>query len=361
MNLGLRHRAVWVVAALALFLVARPGRSDVTEVRGTATARVVQFMNGVSVQTDFGQEIVPVTKAAPPAVARARLEQLNELEEATAVGQGVTVMTEPNLSIFGNPNDVGMSIGGFSDDETTSWTVDGGVTTTRTIVLSLGDVGGQVGLGNTGQAESRLVLSGFLILFSQDATADLTGNQVDFSFSVSRRQAGRADTTALTGNITMVGGPNGQIGFPVRSGVLNEIDIPVADFPLGDEFPLVRAVIFQGVQFPFGYDMTVGEPFDLELNVAAKVTTTPGGVGAWALFGLPQDEIASIVDKVKKDDRGQRLTRMLAEHVDTTGAAYVNRPPASFLPACGVMGFELAGMSVVGGVLAARRGYRRRR
>ena len=152
-----------------------------------------------------------------------------------------------------------------------------------------------------------------------------------------------------------------SLHVPVRAGALNTIDVPVADFPLGDEFPLVRAVIFQGVQFPFEYDFTVGESFDLELNVAAKVATTPGGVGAWALFGLPQDEIASIIDKVKKDDRGQRLTQMLAEHVDTTGAAYVNRPPVSFLPACGVLGFELAGMSVVGGFLAARRRNRRRR
>ncbi|HKQ46843.1 MAG TPA: hypothetical protein VJZ71_02100 [Phycisphaerae bacterium] len=361
MDLGLRHRAAWSLAALTLLLVVGPGRGDVTGVRGSATARVIQFTNGISVQTDFGQEIVPLTKATPPAIARARLEQLNELEEATAVGQGVTVMTEPNMALFGNPNDVGMSIGGFSDDEKTSWTIEGGATSTRTLILSIADVGGRVGLGDTGQAKSTLVLSGFLILFSQDAAADLTGNQVDFSFSLSRHQAGRESTTPLTGNMTMAGGPNGEVVFPVRAGALNTIDVPVADFPLGDEFPLVRAVIFQGVQFPFEYDFTVGESFDLELNVAAKVATTPGGVGAWALFGLPQDEIASIIDKVKKDDRGQRLTRMLAEHVDTTGAAYVNRPPVSFLPACGVLGFELAGMSVVGGFLAARRRNRRRR
>jgi hypothetical protein len=160
----------------------------------------------------------------------------------------------------------------------------------------------------------------------------------------------------------MVGGPNGTIAFPARGGALNTVDVPVADFPLGDEFPLVRAVIFQGVQFPYEYDMTVGDSFDLELNVAAKVTSTPGGVGAWALFGLPQDEIASIVDRVKKDDRGQRLTRMLAEHVDTTGAAYADAPTTSFLPACGVMGFELVGlMAVAGGFAAVQRGRRRRR
>ncbi len=358
-NPSFRRRAVICPAILAMLQAASPLLGEVTDVRGSARCRVDQFVNGLLIQTDFGQEIIPLTKGAPPAVARARLDHLNSALEVSAAGQGVAVMYEPNLS--GNPNDAGLSIGGFSDDTATSWTVEGGVTTTRTIVLSQADIGGQPGLGSGGRARSQLLLSGFLILFAQDPTADLTGNEVSFSFSITRRQAGRNTTTPLSGDMTMAGGANGTIVFPRRAGALDTINIPVADFPLGDEFPLVRAVIFQGVQFPYEYDIATGTPFELELNTAAKVKTTPGGVGAWALFGLPQDEIASIVNKVKKDDRGDRLTQMLAQHVDTTGVAYLNNPVTALFPTCGVMGIEVVGMMAVAcGFAAVQTGRRRR-
>ncbi len=362
MNLRSWRRAVICPSALVLLLGVSPVLGQVTSVSGSAEARVVQFVSGLPVQTDFGQEVIPLTKSVPPAVGRAKLDHLNDAKEVTAAGQGVAVMYEPNTTGLGNPNDVGLSIGAFSDDASTSWTVEGGVTTTRTLVLTVGDVGGQPGLsGVNGRGRSRLVLSGYLLIFSQNPSADLTGNEISFSFSVERRQTGRSTTTPLSGEITMVGGPDGSIDFPHRAGALSTIDIPVADFPLGDEFPLVRAVIFQGVQFPYVYDITLGSSFDLELNAAAKVTSTPGGIGAWALFGLPQDEITSIVGRVKKDDRGERLTQMLAEHVDTTGAAYADAPTASLIPACGVMGFELVGLTIAAGGLAAVQAGRRRR
>lgn len=355
-----RRRAVIYPASVVLLLAASPLLGEVTGVRGSARCRVDQFVKGLLIQTDFGQEIVPLTKGVPPAVARARLDHLNSALEVSAAGQGVAVMYEPNLA--GNPNDAGLSIGGFSDDMATNWTVEGGVTSTRTIVLSQADIGGQPGVGNNGRARSQLLLSGFLILFAQDPTADLTGNEVSFSFSITRRQAGRGTTIPLSGDMTMAGSANGTIIFPRRAGALDTINIPVADFPLGEDFPLVRAVIFQGVVFPYEYDITTGAPFELELNTAAKVKTTPGGVGAWALFGLPQDEIAAIVNKVKKDDRGDRLTQMLAQHVDTTGVAYLNNPAMSLFPACGVMGFEAVGlMAVACGFAAAQTGRRRRR
>lgn len=362
MNSRFRRRAYLCPTALALLLIASPATAEITAVRGSARSRVVQFVSGIPVQSDYGQEIIPLTKGVPPAIARARLDHLEGPDQVTAAGQGVAIMFEPNTTGTGNPNDAGLDVGSFSDDSSTGWVSEGGVTSTRTLVLSLADVGGQSGLGDTGRARSRLLLSGVMVIFSQNPSADLTGNEVSFSFSVTRRQNGRATTTPLIGDISMIGGPNGSVEFRRQAGALANVTLPVADFPLGEEFPLVRAVIFNGIQFPYEYDITVDTPFDLELNTAAKVTTTPGGIGATATFGLPQEGIASVVGRVKLDDRGQRLAQWIGEHVDTTGESYVGAPAAlGLIPACGAMSFELVGMMVVAGGLALVQSGRRRR
>jgi hypothetical protein len=78
------------------------------------------------------------------------------------------------------------------------------------------------------------------------------------------------------------------------------------------------------------------------------------------VFGLPQDEIADLVSRVKKNDAGQRLVQTISDHVDTTGERY-SSAPAGLSPACGVMGFEAVGLVGFAGALAAIPFGRRRR
>jgi hypothetical protein len=85
----------------------------------------------------------------------------------------------------------------------------------------------------------------------------------------------------------------------------------------------------------------------------------PSGIGAWAVFGTPQDEIADLISRVKKNDAGQRSSNDL-DHVDTTGEQY-SSAPAGLSPACGVMGFEAVGLVGFAGALAAIPFGRRRR
>ena len=68
-------------------------------------------------------------------------------------------------------------------------------------------------------------------------------------------------------------------------------------------------------------DVDAGEPFDLALTASVQVRAIPGGTGAAAVFGVPQDGLGSVLQRVKRDDRGRELERLIAERVDTTGAA----------------------------------------
>jgi len=115
--------------------------------------------------------------------------------------------------------------------------------------------------------------------------------------------------------------------------------------------PLVRAALLAGVELPYEYEAVAGEAFDLEMVVETLLQTIPGGTGAAATFGTPQEGLPSLFQRVKGSDLGQRLADAIAERVDTTGAAYLSAggdsaSVASF-PLCGIMGMEIAAVAPV--------------
>ncbi len=337
--------------------------AGVTGVSGESQVRVTQFHNGAVVQSDFSVEVVPLTKPEPPAIARGRLDRLLSTNEAIAAGQGVAIMYPPNLSGSGNPNDVGIDVGAFTDgvDKSTSWISTGTVKQTRSMLVSPGEIGQQPGTF-AARVRNRLLLSGIMVISSENTSRDLTGVDVHFAFNLFRRQSGRETTTALAGEIALVGGPNGTVTVERRAGALGNIVIPVVDLNAAiPDLPLFKAIVFDGVDLPYEYDMSLNQPYELELAVTATVVTIPDGVGALATFGTPAEGLASIFERVKKDDSGQRLTAAINQRVDTTGITYVNNPvPFPGLTSmCGAVGAPLLSVMLVGGWVSAARGRRR--
>lgn len=343
-------------------LWAGPSWAAVTAIVGSARARVVQYGSGIPTQTDSNQAIVPTTIANPPAVARAQLETVLPDGAVTAGGSALAVFETPNLSGFGVPNDVGFDLGAFSDDETTTWLVEGGATERRTIRLDSAQAGTEIITSPTERARSRIVLSGVMLVTSLESTRDLTGVEVELDISVTKFDSSAAQPTeeVLSGHLTLGGGPDGAVTVTEATGAFETVAPTVADFSaLVVNLPLVKAVLFAGVELPYEYNFRPNQPFDLELVVASRVRNIPGGTGGASVFGLPQGGLGEVLARVKQDDRGQQLAATVSEHVDTTGAAYGNGPGLPFLfPACGAMG--LAPALLVLAATGLRRPRRRR-
>jgi hypothetical protein len=363
----LRLAVAWIV--LLGFARAEMVRGEVTNVSGTATATVVQYRGVVEVQRDFSQESVPGTNATPPATGRARLDHLLDDGTITAAGQVVALLDQPNMTGLGNPNDAGLDLGAFSDDSATSWYVEGAVTETRTLVLKAGDLGGDLRFGNRGRVRSHIVLSGAMLVLAASATQDLSEVEVRLRIQVTQRTSSDQLTEVLGGTIALVGGPDGSIEVVRGPGAFAGVSPQVVDLAeVIPELPLVRAVVFTGLQLPYEYEAVAGEPFDLELSTETLIQTTPGGTGAAATFGTPQEGLASVLQRVKQSDMGQRLTAALAEKVDTTGAAYAetdgsgNSALADSFPVCGMMSMEIGLVApVLAGCWLSRVRARRRR
>jgi len=345
-----------------------PAYGEVTNVTGTATSLVIHRHGGTELQRDFNQQIVPLTNDAPPITARSKLDRLLAGGEVTAAGQVVAILHEPNLTGSGRPNDAGLDLGAFSDDDFSSWTVEGAVTEVRTVVLHPADVGGDVRRGSRTRVEGRVVVSGVMLITADELGKDLSGVNVRFRFHVIQRFPDHDPVEVLAGLLVLAGDANGVASITEVSGAMAGAFLPVMEFPnFIEALPMVQAVPFTGLEFPYTYDVVVGEPFDLELFVEATLHTTPDGTGAAAVFGLPQEGLASVIERVKEPDLGKQLTDMIAREVDTTGEAYKDGGgmivgPSPFLfPACGLMGFETAGLAAVAAAcfLLGRVGRRR--
>lgn len=341
------------IAAL-LGVVSSPAIAAVTDITGSARARVIQYGANIPTQTDTNTTNVPGTVPTPPAVARAELEAVQPEGNVTAGGRALTVFEPPNLTGIGVPNDVGLDLAAFSDDDETTWLVEGTATERRTIVLDSAQAGTDIITSPTERASSRLVLSGVMLITSLDPLRDLTGVQVDLEISVTKFDSNATPSTeeVLVGSLTLGGGPLGQISVTEATGALQPVAPAVLDFSaLVINLPLVNAIIFAGVEIPYEYEFRPNQPFDLELVVTSRVRNIPGGTGGSAVFGLPQVGLGDVFSRVKQDDRGRQLENLIAEQVDTTGEAYGSPAGLPFLfPFCGALGIEapLFVLAVVG-------------
>ncbi len=334
------------LAATAMLVLVSAVEGEVVDIRGGSSVSVIQSDNGVQTQTDLAQEIVPTTTPTPPAISRARLERLDSTNTPTAAGDAVAVFETPSLFGGAPPNDVGIDLGAFSNDDRTSWFVEGRAYEVRTVVLQDSESQGNLLFGGPAVGgRSRITLSGVLIVASLDPSRDLTGVEARFSLRLDQRRSGPfapPPQTLVSGEVALVGGPNGSVEITTATGAFETMFIPILDFTIPDALPLVRAVQFAGTEIPYDFEFGDNEQFELELSIAAELYAIAGGTAAGAIFGMPPDGLASVLDRVKQDDTGGRLAEVINQSVDTTGASYGggSGPFAFLFPMCGAAGIE---------------------
>jgi hypothetical protein len=367
MERAVRQRTIAWAVMISVGLTTPPAWGEIENISGSATATIVQYNGIIEVQEDSSQEVVPLTRPTPPAVARAQLDRLLPNGEVTAAGQAVAILDEPNFIGIGPPNDAGLDLGAFSEDSFTSWFVKGTVTETRSIVLGPADVGGDFQRGERARVQSRVHLSGMMLLMATDPSRDLSGARVNMSIQVLQHEGDQEPVPVLEGEVELVGGSNGSVEIGQTSGVFVGMPLPIIEFSDAPaHMPLARAVLFAGLDLPYEYEAVVGHAFKLELQVRSQLLTIPNGVGAASVFGLPQEGYAWAYERVKRDDGGWRLAERIAQEVDTTGRAYREGPgfePVPFAPLfslCGGVGFEAIGFTVMSCWLAFARVGRRR-
>lgn len=336
-------------AALGCALAVPVVRAEVLNVTGSAQSSILQFLGPLPIQTDFAREAVPQTQAAPPIAARSSLDRLQSDGTTSAAAQAISLLDMPVFSGGQTPNDAGLDLSAFSDDEVTGWRIEGIVNETRRVRVTAADIGGITDGGPPSRVRSRVLLTGVMLIASLREGTDLSGVEVNLTFSVSQRRADQRAVTLISGDVALAGKADGTVSIVRQAGALANVNFPIVDFTNPDtNVSLAKAILFTGLSLPYEYDIALNEEFDLDLAVQSQVITKPGGVGASSTFGVPQDAIGVVFERVKSDSRGRALANAVSQQVDTTGASYMNgSSPFPLVPLCGVLGFESAGLAAL--------------
>lgn len=350
-----------------LIVCAAPAMGRIINIRTVVTSEVRQTESGSETQSDFSQESVPSGAGGLPVTALAKLDG-RTTDGLVTGGAGVfSVFNPASLTGLAIPSDVGLDIGVFSDHPASAWFAQGRVTETRSVVLSAAELGPAFMDGTPARVRSRVILAGILMLTAFDPLDDLTGVEVNMHFSVTQHGTSAGSTVLISGEAMLRGGPNGTVEV-IRTGELSNMFLPIIDLPGPiTDLPFEKAMIFPGLTFPYEYDVVAGEPFELELLFGADIRTSPGGIAATAVFGLPPVELPAVFAGVQRDDLGTRLATAITDRVDTTGVAYVNADPEPAVQPvpdrnslCGVLGLESFGAALWIGMLACHGVTRRR-
>jgi len=352
-----------MAAILACAVGASTARAEIKSVSALITSEVKQFDASRELQSDVAQQSFPGTTAVPPVLARARLDQVDPGGAFRGSAQVSSIFTQPVAPFFLQPpSDVGIDVAGYSEDNRTYWTGNGVSSEKRMLRISAAELGSGFKTGDEATLRSRVLISGAMIMAAIHTGQDLTGALVKFQFSVTQRSASIGEKVVLYGSFTMTGQPNGKF-TTASDGVLALQPPPTFDLNgVIPQVPQVQAILFTGISFPYDYKVKVDEDYELELLVGANIVTRNDGVGCAAIFGTPSVGIGEIFSRVKNDDSGLKVESAIADHVDTSGAAYVQPAVASPLNLCGAGNGSALALTLMAmiGWMASRRGSRRR-
>ncbi len=336
------HMTVGGALLVGLVLVAAAD-AEIVDVAGSTTVEVK------AIYTDDSEQLESVALAYPedsdtlPLQAVARLVDPNEDAAAIAAAQ----FADPRTSTGSDPDEfaINLALNSIADD--VRYIGSATAEELRTVQHEVGEIAGTAA-GSAVRLRGRLFLDGALAIFAGDDASDLTGTRVTLHVRVKKEVADAEAETLFDGTLEVVGGPERQV-IVSASGDFPAIGLFDTDLAGTDpELSVFRAFIFPSLVINYPYQAVVGEEFDLRATVEVTAANLPGEVGVAAVLGTPVDALAEVMGETAGDEAAsKRLATLQRERAAPTGTPVTLGPPAAqrlspLLPACGVLGLEMA-------------------
>lgn len=370
------RRVILSIGSTLLLAAGPQALAVVNSIDATVTAEVVHFVNGVQddLITSF-EDLSETTENLPLTAAALYLSQQGE-DKAGAVAQAT--FYDPRVSQVPDPDEFGIDVGAYSEQQSGSLTGLARATETREIEYlqaELNEVPGtELGV------RSFFFLDGIMVIWGRPGHTDLSGTTASVELGVLQRsqtgQDGEDGQSVLHATLTLTGQADGTVALQT-TGALSNRNVTLIDLSgQSDAFgPLWLVIIPATTAIAYDYQATVGTPFVLEAALQADVAAQPGtGVGVQlgipmleteALFQeLTGTESAALLDELFGDAMGSSPPpeEPLIPEDTSTKIEVVSRPARglpTFFPFQGCAFFGVEAMLAAG--LFALLGPRRRR
>ncbi len=350
-----RTRLVGIV--LAVGIVPRAASGELIGLHVLLESRTQEFIAGEPVSSDNATP-VPVddpTGTDFPVQVISGLQRPTETGELVAAAQGFADVNEPDLASDTNPEELGLEANAFSIDPDIAYQVTASAVETRTIVLTPGELGS--GPGVEREVESRVFLSGAILVWSLDEGRDLTGLSAEVRFTIDQIRDGDTNgVNVFSASMGVRGLPDGEVEAVSEGVVTFEFGGPETILDPSDPDPLLEGyldilgnthvMLIPDQEIAYTYHTEAGEEFDLRATFEVELVNLPDGTGVSAVFGREFAALAEMINEAVPEVDGGAVEAgvNLAQASATVSPATGGRSSTSSGTLCGTLGFEALGM-----------------
>lgn len=333
----------------------------VLDIQATVTAEVQELHGGSIFNSDRAFDELDVTQHNLPLIAEARLLPPDAAQTATVTDVAVVAtarFSDPRMNQDAAPNEFALSTIGYSNSESSNVKGLSLAVEKRQIVFQADEVG--IAADTPVTARSHFFLDGIMILIARPGVSGLAGARTELDIKVKQTRTGETTTTAtvLEATVVLTGNSDGTATVTVN-GALVAGD--VFTFGLSGEpntGGTFQAAVLSNLAIPYEYPANIGETFDLQAEITARLESAPGTGGA-VILGDQINQLISVLQSVMGADvisgiatdiatglTGAALpdiTIVAAEQDTILEVAAENGLGIPFLSAnCGLMGVESA-------------------
>jgi hypothetical protein len=324
------RRLVLPVAGLA-WVLSGAAYGAVVGANGVVTTRVQEQQNGEPGSVTSDQESLGEAGAEFPLNASAALDSTDLEGAIVSLAEGLSRLDDPTRLDDPNPREFGLESCCYSDAESISYVITSDAEETRTVLFTTaGNPAAppeiEFGPGLTADVESRVFLSGAMLLWSKDPDTPTDDLVAALTVGISRGDTG----DVLFSANTTVFGSGSTIGDPETTGpiVVERVNLAdLAELGLDDaSLNVLKSVADSGSlavfvipqqSHAYEYTVTANEPLDLMARLEATVKNVPAGTGVAATWGRPFTNVVDFVERGLPGVDGPALQQALNKAMET--------------------------------------------
>ncbi len=353
-----------LVGCAAVFGMGVAGRAAIIATDGEVLTTVQELIDGQPGSVNSDREALDGDSSRLPLVASSALTSTDLSGTLISLGQSAVELADPYRLDQPNPEEFALEVACYSNAESVSYSVTGLAREMRTVVFtgsSDSPVSPEIefGPGSRREVESRVFLSGAVVIWSVEALPDLAGISAELRVTITGQPGRRRlfETGLVLGQGAADPGRGTSTG-PIRFeqvGLDELIEAGIDDRTaqilqsVADDGTLIVFVI-PPQEHTYIYSVTADEPLTLTAEFEARVRNVPGKTGVAAAWGRPFSGLAEFIAHGLPGVDGQALQRSVNLAMARRGP--VRNSPDTRLervltgPICGALG--IVPLAVIG-------------
>lgn len=323
---------------------------------GTVSTIVQELLDGQPGSVNSDRKVLDGDISRLPLISSAALTSTDLAGGVVSLGQAVVELADPARLDQPNPEELALEVACFSTAETVSYVVTGLARETRTILFSdstAAPVAPEIdfALRSTREVESRVFLSGAVVIWSAGQRPDLSGMSAELYVSIT----GGTDAAPLFETSLAFAGGLADVEPPASIGPIRFERLGLDELINGGidarSAEILRAVNQEGLllifmipsqEHAYTYVVNANEPLTLTAEFETRVRNVPGGTGVAATLGRPFSGLAEFISRSLPGVDGSAVERSvnlaMARRASARPSRDVRREHVPVVAMCGTLG-----------------------